>query len=75
MEELYAALLPEIPQHVIALLKILLSAQPSSKAKTDAINILSDVLPLGTDPQLINSSTSLSDEVVAAGGVTVSGRL
>lgn len=51
-EQLYRSILPEIPQHMIALLKILLSAQPSSKAKTDAINILSDLLPLGTDPAL-----------------------
>lgn len=29
----------------IALLKILLAAAPTSKAKTDSINILADVLP------------------------------
>lgn len=32
-----------LPQ--IALLKILLAAAPTSKAKTDSINILADVLP------------------------------
>lgn len=29
----------------IALLKLLLAAAPTSKAKTDSINILADVLP------------------------------
>ncbi|XP_064417269.1 striatin-interacting protein 2 [Latimeria chalumnae] len=44
-EILYQALLPNLPQYVIALLKILLAAAPTSKAKTDSINILADVLP------------------------------
>ena len=30
---------------MIALLKILLAAAPTSKAKTDSINIMTDVLP------------------------------
>ena len=33
------------PPAQIALLKILLAAAPTSKAKTDSINILADVLP------------------------------
>lgn len=33
------------PSAQIALLKILLAAAPTSKAKTDSINILADVLP------------------------------
>ncbi|CAH1783106.1 unnamed protein product [Owenia fusiformis] len=44
-EILYRGLLPNLPQYVIALLKILLAAAPTSKAKTDSINILADVLP------------------------------
>ncbi len=32
-------------QYMIALLKILLAAAPTSKAKTDSINIMTDVLP------------------------------
>ena len=32
-------------QYMIALLKILLAAAPTSKAKTDSINIVTDVLP------------------------------
>ncbi|XP_074644294.1 striatin-interacting protein 1 homolog isoform X2 [Tubulanus polymorphus] len=44
-EVLYKAMLPNLPQYMIALLKILLAAAPTSKAKTDSINILADVLP------------------------------
>ncbi|XP_016839671.1 striatin-interacting protein 1 isoform X5 [Nasonia vitripennis] len=44
-EILYQAMLPNLPQHMIALLKILLAAAPTSKAKTDSINIMADVLP------------------------------
>ncbi|KFV79977.1 Striatin-interacting protein 1, partial [Struthio camelus australis] len=36
---------PALPSPQIALLKILLAAAPTSKAKTDSINILADVLP------------------------------
>ncbi|XP_064605544.1 striatin-interacting protein 1 homolog isoform X2 [Liolophura sinensis] len=44
-EILYTGMLPSLPQYMIALLKILLAAAPTSKAKTDSINILADVLP------------------------------
>ncbi|XP_063995251.1 striatin-interacting protein 1 homolog [Diachasmimorpha longicaudata] len=44
-EILYQAILPNLPQYMIALLKILLAAAPTSKAKTDSINIMADVLP------------------------------
>ncbi|XP_061422962.1 striatin-interacting protein 1 isoform X3 [Lethenteron reissneri] len=56
-EILYQGMLPNLPQNMvrasggdlqgtmIALLKILLAAAPTSKAKTDSINILADVLP------------------------------
>ncbi|XP_070611015.1 LOW QUALITY PROTEIN: striatin-interacting protein 2 [Erythrolamprus reginae] len=44
-EILYQAMLYNLPQYMIALLKILLAAAPTSKAKTDSINILADVLP------------------------------
>ncbi|XP_022098844.1 striatin-interacting protein 1-like isoform X2 [Acanthaster planci] len=44
-EHLYQAMLPNLPQYMISLLKILLTAVPTSKAKTDSINILADVLP------------------------------
>uniref|UniRef100_A0A4W4DRU4 Striatin interacting protein 2 n=1 Tax=Electrophorus electricus TaxID=8005 RepID=A0A4W4DRU4_ELEEL len=44
-EALYVGMLPSLSQYVIALLKLLLAAAPTSKAKTDSINILADVLP------------------------------
>ncbi|CAG2168599.1 unnamed protein product, partial [Oppiella nova] len=44
-ETLYQAMLPSLPQYMIALLKILLAAAPTSKAKTDSPNIMADVLP------------------------------
>lgn len=44
-EILYQAILPNLPQCMIALLKILLAASPTSKAKTESINIMADVLP------------------------------
>lgn len=39
-------MLPNLPQHMIALLKILLAASPTSKAKSDSINIIADILPI-----------------------------
>lgn len=44
-ELLYQSILPNLPQYMIALLKILLAAAPTSKAKTESINIMADVLP------------------------------
>lgn len=44
-ELLYQAMLPHLPQYMIALLKILLAAAPTSKAKTESINIMADVIP------------------------------
>ncbi|XP_061817359.1 striatin-interacting protein 1 homolog isoform X3 [Nerophis lumbriciformis] len=44
-ETMYLGMLPNLSQYVIALLKLLLAAAPTSKAKTDSINILADVLP------------------------------
>uniref|UniRef100_A0A914WKF0 Uncharacterized protein n=1 Tax=Plectus sambesii TaxID=2011161 RepID=A0A914WKF0_9BILA len=58
-EILYRHLLPNIPQYMIALLKIMLAAAPSSKAKSEAINILSDVLTPETDSaQILTASGS-----------------
>ena len=61
-ERLYQALLPHLPQYMIALLKILLAAAPTSKAKSDSINILSDVLP-DTMPTSAIISLKLSIDV------------
>ncbi|CAG9135816.1 unnamed protein product [Plutella xylostella] len=44
-EILYKAMLPNLPQYMIALLKILLAAAPTSTAKNYSINIMADILP------------------------------
>ncbi|CAH0407328.1 unnamed protein product [Chilo suppressalis] len=44
-EILYRAMVPNLPQYMIALLKILLAAAPTSTAKTYSINIMADLLP------------------------------
>lgn len=45
VEVLYKSLLQNLPQYMIALLKILLVSAPTAKAKTESINIMTDVLP------------------------------
>ncbi|XP_071552350.1 striatin-interacting protein 1 homolog isoform X3 [Panulirus ornatus] len=54
-EILYQAMLPTLPQCMIALLKILLAAAPTSKAKTDSINIMADVLPENMPTTVVQS--------------------
>ncbi|XP_075260213.1 striatin-interacting protein 1 homolog isoform X3 [Convolutriloba macropyga] len=45
-ELLYKAIHPNLPQYMIALLKILLAATPTSpQGKSDTVNLLSDLLP------------------------------
>lgn len=61
-EILYQAMLPNLPQYMIALLKILLAAAPTSKAKTDSINIMADVLPEEM-PMTVLRSTKLGIDV------------
>ncbi|VDK81481.1 unnamed protein product [Litomosoides sigmodontis] len=56
-EKLYRMMLPNLSQYIIALLKMLLAAAPSSKAKSEAINILSDVLTPETDNNEILSNS------------------
>ncbi|KAM7431994.1 Striatin-interacting protein 2 [Porites harrisoni] len=55
VEQLYEAMLPNLPQYMIALLKILLAAAPTAKAKTESINILADVLPEDMPSSVLHS--------------------
>lgn len=55
VERLYQSMLPNLPQYMISLLKILLAAAPTSKAKTDPINILADVLPAEIPSSVVQS--------------------
>lgn len=61
-EILYQAMFPNLPQYMIALLKILLAAAPTSKAKSDSINIMADVLP-GEMPMTVLQSMKLGTDV------------
>ncbi|CAK9819050.1 Striatin-interacting protein 1 [Anthophora plagiata] len=61
-EIVYHAILPLVPQYMIALLKILLAAAPTSKAKTDSTNIMADVLP-GQMPMTVFQSMKLGIDV------------
>lgn len=52
IERLYSAMLPSLSQYMISLLKVLLAAAPTSRAKSSSelsLNIVSDVLPLHSD--------------------------
>ncbi|KAK0395688.1 hypothetical protein QR680_001387 [Steinernema hermaphroditum] len=63
-ERLYRQLLPNMCEYIVAILKMLLAALPSSKAKTDAINILSDVLTPETDNiDILSNSMSMDSSV------------
>lgn len=61
-EILYQAILPNLPQYMIALLKVLLAASPTSKSKTESINIMADVLPREM-PMTVSQSTKLGIDV------------
>ncbi|CAI4224620.1 unnamed protein product [Auanema sp. JU1783] len=61
-ENLYRLLLPNLSQYVVAILKVLLAAAPSNKAKSDALNILVDVLTPETDgSDVLSNSISLDN--------------
>ena len=55
-ENFYKILLPNLPQYMIALLKILLAAAPTSKARSDSLNILVDVMPQEIPSSIIEST-------------------
>ena len=54
-EKLYEHLLPQLPQFMIALLKVLLAATPT-KNKTDSLNIYIDVCPNETQVNAMSSA-------------------
>uniref|UniRef100_A0A1I8IJR0 Striatin interacting protein 2 n=1 Tax=Macrostomum lignano TaxID=282301 RepID=A0A1I8IJR0_9PLAT len=63
-EHLYRQMMPHIPQYMIALLKVLLAAAPTSKPKTETINLASDLLPAADGmPQTLVQSLRLSVDV------------
>ena len=61
-ERLYHILLPNLPQYMIALLKVLLAAAPTSRSRSDSLNILVDVFP-PEQPSNIVESTQVSLDI------------
>lgn len=55
-EKLYKILLPNLPQYMIALLKVLLAAAPTSRTRNDSLNILVDVLPPEAPANIVEST-------------------
>lgn len=55
-EKLYKVLLPNLPQYMIALLKVLLAAAPTSRTRNDSLNILVDVLPPEAPANIVEST-------------------
>ena len=58
-EKLYRCLLPNLPQYMIALLKVLLAAAPTSRSRNDSLNILVDVLPPEAPANIVESTQVL----------------
>uniref|UniRef100_A0A915CZG2 Striatin-interacting protein 1 n=1 Tax=Ditylenchus dipsaci TaxID=166011 RepID=A0A915CZG2_9BILA len=59
-EKLYRRMLPNMTEIIIALLKVILASLPSSKAKSDAVTILADVLTPETDTnEMLSNSINL----------------
>ncbi|GAV09593.1 hypothetical protein RvY_19099 [Ramazzottius varieornatus] len=55
VERMYQALLLQMGNYVIALLKVLLASSPTTKAKPDSLNVVTDVLPEHPPTNVIQS--------------------
>ncbi|VDN15705.1 unnamed protein product [Dibothriocephalus latus] len=55
-EQLYRAMYPLLPQYMIAILKVLLASAPTSRAKTEPINILAEIVPAEAPATIIQST-------------------
>ena len=60
-EFLYKSLLPNLPQYMIAILKVLLAAAPTSKSKNESLNIFVDVVPADTPANMMESAQNTID--------------
>ena len=60
-EFLYKSLLPNLPQYMIAILKVLLAAAPTSKSKNESLNIFVDVVPADTPANMMESAQNSID--------------
>ncbi|THD25981.1 Striatin-interacting protein 2 [Fasciola hepatica] len=61
VERLYRAMYPLLPQYMIALLKVLLAAAPTSRAKTEPTNILAEVMPAVVPNDVVQKAISNFD--------------
>ena len=61
VEFLYKSLLPNLPQYMIAILKVLLAAAPTSKSKNESLNIFIDVIPPDTPTNMMESAQNSVD--------------
>lgn len=61
-EQLYRAMLPNLPQYLISLLRILLGSVPNLKSKTESLNVLSEVIPVEA-PNTVLQSMKLKIDV------------
>lgn len=60
-EHLYRCLLPNLPQYMIAVLKVLLAAAPTSKTKNESLNIFVDVVPPDVPANMMESAQNSVD--------------
>ncbi|CAH8570944.1 Striatin-interacting protein 2 [Schistosoma haematobium] len=69
VERLYRSMYPLLPQYMIALLKVLLAASPTSRTKTESINILAEMTPEtmpvdGTEETILDSDNKRHREII-----------
>jgi hypothetical protein len=60
-EQLYKLILSNLPQYMIALLKVLLAAAPTSKARNESLNIFVDVVSADTPATMMESARNTID--------------
>ena len=60
-ERLYKSILPNLPQYMIAILKVLLAAAPAARARSESVNIFVDVISSDTPANMIESAQNTLD--------------
>ncbi|KRX37192.1 Striatin-interacting protein 2 [Trichinella murrelli] len=60
VEQLYRAVVPNVQQLAIGLVKVLFASAPSSKGKSDAVNLVHEVISVQTDHKCSNNDPSSS---------------
>nr|CAH8853332.1 unnamed protein product [Trichobilharzia regenti] len=63
VERLYRAMYPMLPQYMIALLKILLAASPTSRTKNESIDILGEITPGETRMKTAHETTIFAVDI------------